>query len=84
MFEQFDRLHKFLHAHAHPFEHLSHGAIAVLIILGIIKLELFVIFLTMPKLKWLAIVAGFIVTLLASLHYERNILNIAKRAKDWL
>jgi len=84
MFEQFDRLHKFLHAHAHPFEHMSHGAIGALIILGIIKLELFVVFLTIPKLKWLAIIAGFIVTLLASLYYERNILNIRKRLTDWL
>ncbi len=80
----FEKLHMFLHRHAHPFEHLSHGAIVALIILGIIKLELFVVFLTMPKLKWLAIIAGFIVTLLASLYYERNILNIKKRITDWL
>ncbi len=78
----FEKLHMFLHRHAHPFEHLTHGAIVALIILGIIKLELFVVFLTMPKLKWLAIIASFIVTLLASLHYERNILKIAKRARD--
>ncbi|MBI2041095.1 MAG: hypothetical protein HYT16_03250 [DPANN group archaeon] len=80
----FEKFHRYLHKHMHPFEHLSHGVIVALIILGIIKLELFVIFLAYPKLKWFAMVAGFVVTLLASLHYERNILKIAKRARDWL
>ena len=84
MFEQFHRLHKFLHQHMHPFEHLTHGAIVALIVLGAIKLELFVTFLVSPKLRWAATIIGFVITIIASLYYERNILNIKKQITDWL
>lgn len=76
MFEQFHKLHRFLHQHAHPFEHLGHGAIVALVILGIVKLELFVTFLVYPKLRWAATIAGFAITIIASLYYERKILKI--------
>ncbi len=81
---RFEKLQRFLHTKIHPFEHLSYGAIITLIVFGLIKLDLFVVFLTTPKLRWSAIVTSFIVTVIASFYYERNVLKIAKRVKDWV
>jgi len=60
--------------------HLIHGAIAVIIVV-VIKAVLGALFFFSPKLRLEIIVLTFVVTVIASYHYEKNILI---RFKEWM
>lgn len=80
----FEKIHRYLHKHIHPFEHLSHGAIIAIAVFALLKLEMVVVFLESPRLRWSAAIVGFIITIISSFYYERNILKIRKREADWV
>ncbi|MBI4095913.1 MAG: hypothetical protein HY438_03575 [DPANN group archaeon] len=80
----FEKLHRYLHKYIHPFEHLGHGAIIAIIVFALLKLELFIVFLESPKLRWSTAIVSFVITVISSFYYERNILKIAKRKADWV
>jgi len=64
----------------HHIIHLIHGVIAVIIVV-VIKAILGALFFFSPKLRPEIIVLTFVLTVIASYHYEKNLLI---RFKEWL
>ena len=67
------KLHRKIHNLAHPFEHVAHGGLIILIVL-IVKLIAELVFFIKLQLNSYVIVLGFIGTIAASLFLERKYL----------
>jgi len=72
------RFHLSLHNAAHPFEHIAHGGIIVLL-LFVIKIVMSMFFLITFHISMAILVASFVLTTIGSLFAERKYLKKLRR-----